>query len=226
MNPLTILYYKTFTHAFFSLLSRPQDYETVRREVAQCISEEGWTKTAMDNMRFLDSFMKESQRFDALGTSAFDTTIEVSILMTTHVAIGLRVAVEDCSLSGAFIPKGTTIGANMLNAHFDSGAWGDSAYDFDSYRFIKLEEEQGRRIQLPTSTINTMTFGYGKHACPGRFFAAQEMKLLMAHFLHHYDLKLETKNGERPRNFWFGMGNVPNGTARVLMRRRKDAVLL
>ncbi|KAJ3547020.1 hypothetical protein NMY22_g1817 [Coprinellus aureogranulatus] len=196
----------TFTHAFFALLSRPQDYEEVRREVAHCVSEEGWTKAAMDKMRFLDSFMKESQRIDALST-----------------VIGLRVAATDCTVSEVFIPKDTLIGAQMISAHFDNASWGDSAHEFDPYRFIKLEQEQGKRIQLPTSTVNNLTFGYGRHACPGRFFAAQEMKLLMAYFVHHYDLKLETKNGEKPKNFWFGMGNVPNATARVLMRRRLDA---
>ena len=141
--------------------------------------------------------------------------------LTPVTAIGLRISAEDTSLSGVFIPKDTMIGANVINAHFDSKAWGDSTHAFDPYRFLKIEEEQGKRIQLPTSTINTMTFGYGRHACPGRFFAAQEMKLLMAYFLFYYDLKLDTKNGEKPRNFWFGMGNVPNGTASVLMRRRK-----
>jgi hypothetical protein len=51
------------------LLSRPEDVETARREVVEVIDEEGWTKAGMDRLRFLDSFMKESQRFDTIGTS-------------------------------------------------------------------------------------------------------------------------------------------------------------
>ncbi|TEB20019.1 cytochrome P450 [Coprinellus micaceus] len=195
----------TFTHALFSVLSHPQYIAPLREEIELCIQEDGWTKPAIDRMRLLDSFLKESQRFD---------------LMT--ILIGNRLAVEDCTISGTVIPKGTMVAANMVDAHFHPSMWGETADEFDPYRFIKLEEETGKVIKLPTSTLYTMTFGYGRHACPGRFFAGQEMKLLMAYFLHHYDLKLETKHGERPNNFWFGMGNVPNRSAKVLMRKRKE----
>ena len=136
--------------------------------------------------------------------------------------IGNRLAVEDCVISGVLIPEGTMVAANMVDAHFHPSMWGETASEFDPYRFIKLEKATGKAIQLPTSTLYTMTFGYGRHACPGRFFAGQEMKLLMAYFLKNYDLKFENGEGERPKNFWFGMGNVPNGNARVLMKRRKE----
>ncbi|KAJ3533491.1 hypothetical protein NMY22_g7312 [Coprinellus aureogranulatus] len=194
----------SFTHALFSLLSRPECVDAARAEAERCIREEGWTRAAMDKMRFLDSFMKETQRYEVLGAIS-----------------GQRMVAEDCMLSGVFIPKGTMVGTNAIDAQFDQDMFGSNAFEFDPNRFIKLEETTGKRIQLPTSTLHTLTFGYGRHACPGRFFAAQEMKLLIAYFLIHYDLKLDNKDGKRPKNLWLGAFNMPNGSAKVLIRKRQ-----
>lgn len=38
-----------------------------------------------------------------------------------------------------------------------------------------------------------MPFGYGKHACPGRFFAANEIKVIVINLLRKYDI--ETRQG-------------------------------
>jgi cytochrome P450 len=131
----------------------------------------------------------------------------------------------DCTLSGVFLPQGTMLGTNAIEAQFDEDVFGENALEFDPYRFVRIEEETGKKIQLPTSTLHTLTFGYGKHACPGRFFAAQEMKLLVAYFLIHYDLKLENPDGKRPKNLWLNAFNMPSSNARVLMRKRKGVAL-
>jgi hypothetical protein len=34
----------------------------------------------------------------------------------------------------------------------------------------------------------SLTFGYGRHACPGRFFAANEIKMIMAEILLRYEI--------------------------------------
>ncbi|KAJ3547022.1 hypothetical protein NMY22_g1818 [Coprinellus aureogranulatus] len=155
--------------------------------------------------------------FGSIHTTSITFTHALFSLLSL---IGNRLTVEDCTIADTFIPKGTMVCANMVDAHFHPSMWGDNANEFDPYRFIKLEKETGKVIQLPTSTLYTMTFGYGRHACPGRFFAGQEVKLMMAFFLHYYDLKLDERYKQRPSNLWFGMANMPNGSAKVLMRRR------
>ena len=55
---------------------------------------------------------------------------------------------------------------------------------------------------------------------PGRFFAATELKLMMAHLVITYDLKLE-KDGEMPQPTWFGADLLPS-ESNVLFRKRKD----
>jgi len=66
-----------------------------------------------------------------------------------------------------------------------------------------------------------MHFGIGRHACPGRWFASHEIKLILAAFLSKYDIKL--KEGEsRPKKFIFQIMNSPNPNAEVLIRKRVE----
>lgn len=71
-----------------------------------------------------------------------------------------------------------------------------------------------------TTTADFPAFGYGHHACPGRFFAAHEVKLVMCHLLLKYDWRLAGGAGE-PK--WQAKGNVLacDGLAKVAFRRRE-----
>ena len=40
----------------------------MREEVERVVKEEGWNKLALQKMHKIDSFLKESQRFDGLGS--------------------------------------------------------------------------------------------------------------------------------------------------------------
>ncbi|KAG7095855.1 hypothetical protein E1B28_006548 [Marasmius oreades] len=57
-----------FTNALYYLAADPKLAEMLREEVETEVGRKGWTKNAMDGMRKLDSFLKESQRLS--GTSA------------------------------------------------------------------------------------------------------------------------------------------------------------
>lgn len=60
---------QSFTHALFSLAAEPEKYvPAMREEVERVIKEDGWTKVAMTKMRKLDSFLKETQRFNGIGS--------------------------------------------------------------------------------------------------------------------------------------------------------------
>ncbi|EEB94370.1 hypothetical protein MPER_06828 [Moniliophthora perniciosa FA553] len=74
--------------------------------------------------------------------------------------------------------------------------------------------------QMIAPTTEYVFFGTGRHACPGRFFAVNELKALMSHVLLNYDVKLE-KEGVLPESDWFGLSNTPNRTAEVLFRKRQ-----
>ena len=54
---------------------------------------------------------------------------------------------------------------------------------------------------------------------PGRFFAANEIKVMMAHIIMNYDIKFENE-GVRPANKWFGLSLAPDPTVKVFFRKR------
>ena len=55
---------------------------------------------------------------------------------------------------------------------------------------------------------------------PGRFFAANELKTMLAHLVLHYDVRF-AEEGKRPANVRFGPADLPSHTAKVLFRRRR-----
>ena len=55
---------------------------------------------------------------------------------------------------------------------------------------------------------------------PGRFFAANELKALLAYILLNYDIKLGG-DGRRPPNLFYGTNVVPSVRAEVLFRKRQ-----
>lgn len=44
-------------------------------------------------------------------------------------------------------------------------------------------------------------FGYGKHACPGRFFAGNELKLILVKMLEKYEIGLKVPQRFPGRSF-------------------------
>ena len=61
-----------------------------------------------------------------------------------------------------------------------------------------------------------------QHACPGRFFASNEMKIALSHLLLKYDWELP-EDGESP--FWsFETNTMAKPKCKVNMRRRKEEI--
>ncbi|KAI0284741.1 cytochrome P450 [Russula brevipes] len=68
-------------------------------------------------------------------------------------------------------------------------------HEFDGFRFSKLREKEGdaaaARYQTVAASAEYLAFGLGRHTCPGRFLAVNEIKALLAHILVTYDVKFE-----------------------------------
>lgn len=88
-------------------------------------------------------------------------------------------------------------------------------------------EGNENRHQFVTTSSESFAFGYGSHACPGRFFASAEIKIVLIELLRFWEFRfkgdLEGKGGEekRPKNTEFQLGVSPNVKAEVEFRRRK-----
>jgi len=59
------------------------------------------------------------------------------------------------------------------------------------------------RHQFVAITPGSLHFGYGKRACPGRFFAANGIKLILANILLKYDLGITNPEEGRYKNIEF-----------------------
>lgn len=60
---------QSFTHALYHLAAEPHYIQPIREEIEAVIAEDGWSKVAMTKMHKLDSFFKESQRYNGISFS-------------------------------------------------------------------------------------------------------------------------------------------------------------
>ncbi|EKM61752.1 uncharacterized protein PHACADRAFT_248575 [Phanerochaete carnosa HHB-10118-sp] len=187
--------------ALYDISMRPELANMLREEVEAVVAEEGWTKAAINKMRKLDSFLRECERHNG----------------PTVVSM-FRNILQPVTLSdGTFLPKGTTVVTPTFATHFDEENYTNATL-FDPLRSYKSEKSV--QPQLITTSADYVTFGHGKHACPGRFFASNELKAMLAYIVVNYDVKPEYE-GIRPESLQRGLNNDPNNTARVLFRGRQ-----
>ena len=62
--------------------------------------------------------------------------------------------------------------------------------------------------------------GLTRTSSPGRFFAANELKAMLAYIVLVYDVKLP-EGTQRPKDLEFGPALAPDPKAQVLFRRRQ-----
>ncbi|KAJ3504346.1 hypothetical protein NLJ89_g7978 [Agrocybe chaxingu] len=198
----------TFTHAFLYLATYPEYVKPLRDEIEEVVRRYGWSKDALDQMYHVDSFLKESQRLTPL----------------TNLLIQ-RVLVKDHLFSdGTLLPKGTTISVAAPSAHLNGEKYEDPLR-FDAFRYVKMRERGDaaeRKFDMVSSNIDSLGFGLGRHICPGRFFAASELKMMLAHIVVTYDVKLQ-QEGVRPPDLWVSSACIPNPGVQVLFRKRVAA---
>ncbi|KAF8733251.1 hypothetical protein AX14_003987 [Amanita brunnescens Koide BX004] len=195
----------TVTQSLYNLAYYPEYVQPLREEIEAVIQEQGWSKASVAMMTKLDSFVKETMRLSPLG--AFPIT---------------RKTIKDFTFSdGTTIPAGNLISVAVPCIHTDPDNYVDPEI-FDGLRFEKMRGEEGElqsKYSLVSLDLSYLLFGHGRHACPGRFFAAGELKTILAYILLNYDVKM-ADGGGRPENTWFGQTSFPHTKAEVLFRKR------
>ncbi|KAL3417887.1 hypothetical protein PVAG01_10897 [Phlyctema vagabunda] len=193
------------THIIYDLCAHPEYIEDLREELASVLAADGnkLVKTSMTKLRKMDSFMKESQRLSPPSTLAM-----------------MRMTTADLKLSeGLTLPKGTSVAVSANGPNMTSPFIKDPE-EFKGFRYAELRDLPGNenRFQFVTTGMDSLNFGHGSHACPGRFFASNEIKVAIAFLLQNYDLKF--KEGGRPPNIYTGTDVLPNTFAEVMFRKR------
>ncbi|KAF4854169.1 Cytochrome P450 monooxygenase TRI1 [Colletotrichum siamense] len=195
------------TQTLIDILRHPELIQPLREEIVAAISEGGWKKTSLYNMKLLDSVLNESQR-----------------LKPNQIASMFRQALVNITLSdGTKVPKGHKVAVSTDRMR-DPSVY-ENPDVFDGYRFFRMRAtEQGAASQLVTTSVNHLGFGHGEHGCPGRFFAASEAKVIISHLLLKYDMRLEDGTEHNIRKFGFAEEVDP--TFRIFMKRRKEEIPL
>jgi cytochrome P450 len=65
-----------------------------------------------------------------------------------------------------------------------------------------------------------LNFGHGNHACPGRFFASNEIKIVLIELLRNWDFRFLERKG-RPENVLRGLVCGPDTKGMMELRRKK-----
>ncbi|KAK0434275.1 cytochrome P450 [Desarmillaria tabescens] len=192
----------TFTTAVYTLAIHPEYTETLRTEVESVINAEGFTKVAMGKMNQLDSFLKEAQRvYGSVGTFGMR-----------------RVARSDFAFSdGTVIPAGNEISVAALATNTDERNY-ENPLEFRPWRFFDKRKQEGESIRhgMVTPSLDFIFFGLGRPACPGRFFAVNELKALMSYVLLNFDVKMDRP----PSSMWLAGDQIPDQRSKVLFRKR------
>ncbi|CCF36957.1 ent-kaurene oxidase [Colletotrichum higginsianum] len=206
----------TALNALYTLAAMPHLVPELRDEIRQALKDNDgeFGSPALQSMKKLDSFLKETMRCFPLSAVSFQRKVLKPFALSNGQTIPAGVIVE--------VPAGS-IAAD--------GAIFDNPGEFDHLRYYKMRQSKGSQAtgsakaevvansQFVSVSESSLTFGYGRHACPGRFFAANEIKMIMANILLHYEIRNPDGVTERHKNVRTGSQLSPDHTKRVMIKK-------
>ncbi|KAK3642111.1 hypothetical protein LTR56_010982 [Elasticomyces elasticus] len=201
----------TISRVFIDILSHPTApslLEDLREEADAVFARLPSEPIAVREMLKLDSVIRESLHLHTMSAHGLQREVVQAGGITTP--------------DGVYLPQGS----HVATFHPDLL---DDSIQYDPLRSYKVAmgaldgdgEGQPRKQKLASdiSGGQSLAFGLGKHACPGRFFAVQNIKLILGWMLTRYEfepLKEEVKMTE------VGDAEVPLGKTMVKVRRRRS----
>ncbi|KAI8235522.1 Cytochrome P450 monooxygenase ATR2 [Colletotrichum sp. SAR 10_99] len=194
----------TIAQTLFQLAIRPELVEELREEAQRvCDQFDGQlSPVALHELKLLDSVMKEAQRLNPTTPSHFHRVVERDITLK----------------DGTLIPQGITVEAIFAPPLFDPVLF-PNPQEFDPYRFLKLRRgetpdpnhyKNKEQYTFSHATKENLAWGYGAHVCPGRYFANNEIKLILARMLLRYDIRMPGGVKEVMKPQRGGMGWTPD----------------
>lgn len=134
-----------------------------------------------------------------------------------------RIALVPLKLKdGTEIPKGARV-AFAGHHHANDPRVAPNPEVFDPMRSYR-RRHSGDNANLTKFTAgmtnsDSLSFGYGGQACPGRYFAVGEIKMVMARLLSEFEFKLP--DGKPRPSIMYADENVfMDPSAKLMMRRR------
>ncbi|RKP09096.1 cytochrome P450, partial [Thamnocephalis sphaerospora] len=149
-------------HFIYDVASNPEMREKMHKEQQKVLAQHGtaFIKEALQDMTYLDACLRETLR-----------------LNTNAVTIYRKTARDMTFSNGVCIPAGRLCFLNMRAVNRSSGAYNSASGHTPDSKVKKAVEPD----------FGYVTFGAGRKACPGRFFAVGMLKSLIAWLLRSYD---------------------------------------
>lgn len=194
------------SEVILELARHPELFGPLRGEIQEALGTgEGLTKATVQRMKLLDSAIKETQRLKPMQ----------NLFMERRV-------MEDATLSGNIQLQRDSV--TLIISPMRNPDVYDKPDEYDAYRFYRQRQQPGKQhtSQLVTTSPDYLAFGHGTSACPGRFFAAHEIKVVLCHLLLKYDWHLPDGADAFQR---ITAGNSPNVSpmAKIVIRRRDES---
>ncbi|KAK2596421.1 hypothetical protein N8I77_013312 [Diaporthe amygdali] len=204
----------------FDLCDHPEWFPVLREEIEQVTAQYGpigehpgmTSRQWIAKLMKMDSFIIEMQRTNP------------QILLRPQ-----RVAMVPLTLKdGTTIPQGARVAwAGHHHANDPSILTSDpEAFDpMRSYRkrtaYVDEDgENPNKYTAVDQSDMDTLAFGYGGQACPGRYFAIGEIKLVLSRMLVQFDFAYP-KGKSRPKRMYADENTFIDAHATLMMRKRK-----
>ncbi|KAK0641438.1 cytochrome P450 [Cercophora newfieldiana] len=189
------------------LVLRPDLVSELRAELQSILLPDGsLPPTQLTELTKMDSFMRESAR------------------VNTFHYLGLnRILQHDFQFSiGPRLPKGTIICVDQDNIHNSPELYGPKPEEFDALRFYRKRQEPGQetRHQYASNGPELLVWGDGPQVCPGRVFATNTMKILLAELLLNYDLQMPAGAYKPERSSFPNGSSQPDMATQLMVRRR------
>ncbi|GBB88266.1 hypothetical protein RclHR1_14800001 [Rhizophagus clarus] len=186
-------------HVIMDLASRPEHIQELYEEQLEVHKEADENGTlpfeTLNNMRKLDSFIKESLR------------------LTQNIATLPHVTLKDYTFAnGLQIPKDRPVTLYIDDVYLDESLQGPNPKSFEPFRHL------GTNAPVTKVSKNYLLFGGGKHACPGRQLAINEVKFFLHNIILKYNLRTESGKIEEPK--MFGPMKLPSD-AGIIFEKRK-----
>ncbi|KAL8823103.1 MAG: hypothetical protein Q9191_006174 [Dirinaria sp. TL-2023a] len=208
------------THLLLDIANSPKELQVsqqLRQEAEETLrTDEDWAKGISFKKQVLsDSVIRECLRFHPILIKG----------LTKEVVPSSGLNLPD----GTNMPKGGWVGIPVLGIHRDERFYADP-YVYQPFRYVKersTDEKQKAaawedELEASKPTTTYLGYGYGRHACPGRWFATLMLKMISAYIAINYDIEA---TAPPPSMKVIGDAALPpmSATIKVRRRRRKEA---
>ncbi|KAH7322488.1 cytochrome P450 [Stachybotrys elegans] len=200
------------THALFDLCARPEHVQSLRRETELALAESNgvWKYSTVKKLRRLDSFLKESQRLNQSTFLGFDRKVISTITLS----------------DGTILPPGSLIMVPGGPMSRDPDFY-DNPGSFDGFRFYSPNAAPNQHGSSATEQDYTgiepgnLSWGNGRFTCPGRWYGAAMIKLILGNILLRYDVSFPEGQKGRPENIKYDTEVHPDFGSKICFAKRR-----